>query len=151
MKTLSQRVRALSTGYRCMDDQAELARDVAELEKKFEWYQSGDIHTCHGKCKRPICVLRRKSNWQAEMLQRAKEIMRTSGEYGRWLFDLERGPEGGIKLFSFTQPRVIMWFVRCKPCGWRSESYRSPGEAVYFHCPQCMSDNILKESLEEVV
>lgn len=90
------------------DDIDTLEAKCAELENKLEWRRFGDIHTCHDECKRPGCVLHRKMEWQAEMLERAEmQVLRlriiaesakprmkiTYGEAHDFLADLEKGSD----------------------------------------------------------
>lgn len=71
-----------------------LLDDIDTLEAKLKWYQSGDVHTCHEECARPMCVLHRKCVWQDDLLKRAKGIMGALDIANdlQWLVDYKKGP-----------------------------------------------------------
>lgn len=50
--------------------------EIAALKDKLSWYQSGDIHTCHDQCERPMCVMGRENEslkaFKAEIMEVTK-------------------------------------------------------------------------------
>lgn len=73
-----------------------LAARVEDLKKQLSWHESGYIHTCHAECKKPMCVLHRKVRHQAEMLERAEQVIQEAGIH------IERPGGGGF-------PRGYEW------------------------------------------
>ena len=57
---------ALCALVRSLADRAEKA------EEEIEWRRSGDLHTCHANCKRPICVTIR--DLRSALAERDKRI-----------------------------------------------------------------------------
>lgn len=77
--TLAERVRRLSSGYQGMDDQASIARDVEELERKLSDTKDALKHAC---------IARDEANYLLKELERklkvAVEALRFYSDKDKW-------------------------------------------------------------------
>ena len=89
-----------------LDDIDTLEARCAEQSERIERLENqlaAGVHTCSVRCARPMCVARRRIEWQAaklewseSMLERAKGIMHFPtmypDEHHEWIADLKKGP-----------------------------------------------------------
>lgn len=53
----------------------KLERERDEAREALENHTTATIHTCHSKCKRPMCVLRRERDQAREKLSRVLKLL----------------------------------------------------------------------------